>query len=116
MQLLASLYDQKHLPLAYFDTLSFIFHPSNITINAGALSQTMAVLAAQREEHMLSMKMKSIQLVSLCPRLRDRLKTSLLTDQNKVKVDNKLGTWDIHTGFCQPTGSLTISGTASSAR
>jgi hypothetical protein len=100
MQLLASLYDQKHLPSAYFDTLSFIFSPSNVAINSGALSQTIAILSAQKEEHKLSMKMKNIQLVSLRPRLRDRLKTFLLTEQNKVKVDNKLGTWDSYTGFC----------------
>lgn len=100
MQLLASLYDQKHLPTAYFDTLAFIFSPSNVAINSSALSQTIAILSAQKEEHKMSMKMKNIQLVSLRPRLRDRLKTFLLTEQNKVKVDNKLGTWDSYTGFC----------------
>lgn len=100
MQFLASLYDQKHLPSAYFSTLEYILSPSSAAVNSSVLNQTMGILTAQREELKVSMRMKNIQLVSLRPRLRDRLKTSLLTEQNKVQVDGKLGTWDSYTGFC----------------
>ncbi len=100
MKFLASLYDQKHLPSEYFNTLVFVFNPSYYTINASQLSQTMAILTAQKEDHKATLKMKNIQLVSLRPRLRDRLKTSLLTEQNKEKVDGQLGTWDSYTGYC----------------
>ena len=100
MYVLATLYDQKHLPKTYFETLSFILSPSIVTINAQALCQTMTILTAQKEEHKLSIKMKNIQMVSLRPRLRDRLKTSLFTEKNKESIDNKLGTWDSYTGFC----------------
>ena len=100
MQFLASLYDQKHLPSIYHETLLFILDPSNLTINTPALTQTLAILSAQQEEHKVTMKMKNIQLVSLRPRLRDRLKSCLLTEQNKERVDGKLGTWDSYTGYC----------------
>jgi hypothetical protein len=41
-----------------------------------------------------------MQVVALRPRLRDRLKSSLLTEQNKEQVDSKMGTWDSYTGYC----------------
>lgn len=100
MKFLASLYDQKHLPTEYYSTLLFVLNTSHLVINTQALSQTLSILTAQREEHMVTMKLKNIQLVSLRPRLRDRLKTSLLTEQNKERVDGQLGTWDSYTGYC----------------
>jgi hypothetical protein len=100
MQLLASLYDSKHLPSAYLDTLAFILAPPNVAINSLILSQTMSIIVAQREEHKLNMKLKSIQLVALRPRLRDRLKSSLMAEKHMENVDGQLGTWDSYAGFC----------------
>jgi hypothetical protein len=100
MQLLASLYDSKHLPSAYFDTLRYILSPPNITINSSILTQTMSIISTQREEHKLNMKLKSMQLVALRPRLRDRLKSSLMAEKHLENVDGQLGTWDSYAGFC----------------
>ena len=100
MHLLASLYDSKHLPSAYFDTLVYILSPPMVTVNASVLTQTMSIIAAQREQHKLNMKLKSMQMVALRPRLRDRLKTSLLADKHMETIDGKLGTWDSYAGFC----------------
>ncbi len=100
MQLLASLYDSKHLPSAYFDTLAFILAPQNVAINSSILTQTMSIIAAQREEQKLNMKLKSMQLVALRPRLRDRLKSSLMGEKHLENIDGKLGTWDSYAGFC----------------
>lgn len=100
MQFLAALYDQKHLPSTYFDLLFYLFSVGNVQIQAAGIVQTIAILAAQKEEYKMSVKLKSIQQINLRPRLRDRLKVSLLTDQNKIKVDGELGTWDSYTGFC----------------
>ena len=100
MKLLAGLYDSKHLPETYLQTLCYILSPEKISVDHASLTQTMAVISAQREEHKLNMRLRSMQMVALRPRLRDRLKTSLLTDQRKEMVDSQLGTWDSYTGFC----------------
>ena len=100
MQLLAGLYDTKHLPEAYLRTLSFVLSPQRVAVDEAALAQTMGIITSQREEHRLNLRLKSMQMVALRPRLRDRLKTSLLTEQRKERVDSQLGTWDSYTGFC----------------
>ena len=100
MQFIAGLYDTKHLPSAYAHTLAHILSPSTIQIDTQLLAHTMSIINTQREEHRLNLRMKSMQLVALRPRLRDRLKSSLLTEQNKEQVDIKMGTWDSYTGFC----------------
>jgi hypothetical protein len=100
MQLLAGLYDSKHIPIVYFKTLAHILSPGLLTVNEPLLNQTMGLITAQREEHRLNLRLKSMQMISLRPRLRDRLKTSLLAGQHQMQVDSKLGTWDSYTGFC----------------
>ena len=100
MQFLAGLYDTKHIPAVYFKTLSHILSPAVLTVNEPLLVQTMGLIAAQREEHKLNLRLKSMQMVALRPRLRDRLKASLMTEKHKSNVDSQLGTWDSYTGFC----------------
>lgn len=100
MQLLAGLYDTKHLPEAYLRTLCYVLSPQRVSVDEAALAQTMSIISAQREEHKLNLRLKSMQMAALRPRLRDRLKTSLLTEQRKEHVDSQLGTWDSYTGFC----------------
>jgi hypothetical protein len=100
IQFLAGLYDTKHLPSAYANTLAHILSPASIQIDTALLAHTMSIITTQREQHKLNLRMKSMQLVALRPRLRDRLKSSLLTEQNKEQVDLKMGTWDSYTGFC----------------
>ena len=100
MLFLAGLYDTKHLPEAYTRTLVYILSPPRLQINEQVLSQTMSFITAQKEERKLNMRLKSMQMVALRPRLRDKLKTSLLTEQRKERVDSQLGTWDSYTGFC----------------
>jgi len=100
MQFLAGLYDTKHLPSAYARTLEHILSNGVIQIDTARLAHTMSIITTQREEHKLNLRMKSMQLVALRPRLRDRLKSSLLNEQNKEQVDIKMGTWDSYAGFC----------------
>jgi hypothetical protein len=101
MKLLAALYDTKHLPEDYLKTLSYILSPDHLSTDEAILTQTLSIINAQREEHKLNMKLRSIQMVALRPRLRDRLNTSLLTEQRKELVDSQAGTWDSYKGFCQ---------------
>ena len=100
MKLLAGMYDTKHLPEEYLKTLAFVLSPDSLTVQETGLTQTLAIIAAQREEHKLNLKMRSMQMVALRPRLRDKLKTSLLTEQRKEHVDSESGTWDSYNGFC----------------
>ena len=101
MKLLAALYDTKHLPEDYLKTLSFILCQENLAVDASTLTSTMSMINTQKEEHKLNMKLRSMQMVALRPRLRDRLKISLLTEQSKEQADCKSGTWDSYNGFCQ---------------
>jgi hypothetical protein len=100
MKLLAGLYDTKHLPEDYLKTLEHILSPTFLVINEQALSQTLTTIQAQREEHKANLKLRNMQVVALRPRLRDKLKTSLLAERRKEQIDSKLGTWDSYTGYC----------------
>jgi hypothetical protein len=100
MKLLAGLYDTKHLPEDYLVTLGHILSPSCMTINDQAISQTLTTIQSQREEHKMNVKLRNMQMVALRPRLRDKLKTSLLAEHHKEQVDSKTGTWESYTGYC----------------
>lgn len=100
VQFLASLHDTKHPQAAYAQTLAYILSPTAIQVDTALMAHTISIIQTQREEHKLNLRMKSMQLVALRPRLRDRLKSSLLTEHNKEQVDIKMGTWDSYTGYC----------------
>ena len=100
MKLLAGLYDTKHLPDEYLKTLEYILSLENLTVNEKTLSQTLTTIQTLREEHRVNIKLKNMQATAMRPRLRDRLKCSLLTEHRKEQVDSKMGTWDSYTGYC----------------
>jgi hypothetical protein len=100
MKLLAGLYDTKHLPEDYLVTLGHILSEKCMTVNEQALSQTLTTIQAQREEHKMNLKLRNMQMVALRPRLRDKLKTSLLAEHHKEHMDSKTGTWESYTGYC----------------
>ena len=100
MKLLAALYDTKYLPEDYLKTLEHILAPKCMTVNEQALAQTLTTIQSQREEHRLNLKLRNMQMVALRPRLRDKLKTSLLAEHHKEQVDSKMGTWDSYIGYC----------------
>jgi hypothetical protein len=97
---LATLCDTKHTQEAYLTTLALILSTTHLKIQAQSLAHTLSIINAQREERQLNLKLKTLQLSSLRPRLRDRLKSTLLTEHNKEQVDTRLGTWDSYTGYC----------------
>lgn len=100
MKLLAGLYDTKHLPEDYLRTLEYILSSGNLAVNEQALTQTLTTIQTQREEHKANIKLKNMQVTAMRPRLRDRLKSALLTERRKEQVDSKMGTWDSYTGYC----------------
>ena len=100
MKLLAALYDTKHLPEDYLATLEHILSPKCMTTNEQALAQTLTTIQSQHEELKMNLRLRNMQIVALRPRLRDRLKSSLLAERHKEQVDSKMGTWDSYTGYC----------------
>ena len=100
MKLLAGLYDTKHLPDDCLTTLGYILSPKCMTVNEPTLSQTLTTIQSQREEHKMNLKLRNMQMVALRPRLRDKLKSSLLAEHHKEQVDSKTGTWESYTGYC----------------
>ena len=48
----------------------------------------------------MNLKLRNMQMVALRPRLRDKLKSSLLAEHHKEQVDSKTGTWESYTGYC----------------
>jgi hypothetical protein len=100
MKLLAGLYDTKHLPEDYLKTLGYILSCKCMTVNEQTLAQTLTTIQSQREEHKMNLKLRNMQMMALRPRLRDKLKISLLTDHHKEQVDSKTGTWESFIGYC----------------
>ena len=97
---LATLCDAKHTQEAYLTTLALILSAAHLRVHAQSLAHTLSIINAQKEERRLNLKLKTLQLSSLRPRLRDRLKNTLLTEHNMEQVDTRLGTWDSYTGYC----------------
>jgi hypothetical protein len=100
MKMLAALCDTKHLPEDYLKTLGYILSPACMTVNEQVLGQTLSAIQSKRDDHKMNLRLKNIQMVALRPRLRDRLKISLLAEHHKEQVDSKMGTWDSYTGYC----------------
>jgi hypothetical protein len=100
MKLLAGLYDTKHLPDDYLKTFGYILSCKCMTVNEQTLAQTLTSIQSQREEHKMNLKLRNMQTMALRPRLRDKLKISLLADHHKEQVDSKTGTWESYIGYC----------------
>jgi hypothetical protein len=92
---LASVYDNKHPPETYTKTLASIIE--HVQVDVESLQQTMRTILKHREERTMNMRLRSIQLVSLRPRMRDKMQTSLA---DKEDADARTGTWNTFKGFC----------------
>jgi len=92
---LASVYDNKHPPETYTRTISSIIE--HVQVDVECLQQTMRTILKHREERTMNMRLRSIQLVSLRPRMRDKMQTSLA---DKEDADARTGTWNTFKGFC----------------
>jgi hypothetical protein len=87
VRFLAGMCDVKHPPSEYLTTLLRILSPDLLQINEDILTQTMNLITAQKEEQKILLKLKKLQLSTLRPRLRDKLKCSLLTETRQERVD-----------------------------
>ena len=92
---LANAYDHKHPPETYTKSLTGIIE--KVQVDVDSLQQTMRIILKQQEEKTLNLRLRSIQMVSLRPRLRDKMQTSLA---DKEQADARAGTWNTFKGFC----------------
>jgi hypothetical protein len=92
---LASTYDNKHPPETYTRTLTSIIENAHVDVDT--LQQTMRAIMKEKEDRTMHLRIKSIQLTSLRPRLRDKMQTSL---EDKEDADARTGTWNTYKGFC----------------
>ena len=98
MDLFSRLADVSFTPEEQAKSLHFLIHHMQVDVNT--LNQNRLLYNARREEKTLCLKLKSVVAIQGRPRLRDRLSTTLKTDDHKTQVDITLNTWESYTGFC----------------
>ena len=89
----------EHLfpPAQYEDALKFLLE--HCEVDRQALDQTLALCQASLEDKRLSLKMSRMTVMEGRPRLRDRMTSTLRTEERKAQVDTQLDTWESYTGF-----------------
>lgn len=118
MQLLAKQADVSYPPEEMLSTFAFLlghmkasfllllFHTccQLITqasqVDTETLQQNRILLQSKKEEKRLCLQLKSVASIKGRPRLRDRVKTSLHTEENKMQADLSLSTWESYAGWC----------------
>jgi hypothetical protein len=68
-------------------------------VDRQALEQTLALCQASLEDRKLSLKLSRMTVMEGRPRLRDRMTSTLRTEEKKAQVDSQLNTWESYTGF-----------------
>ncbi len=98
MELLSKNADAPFTPSELGGALCFVLKRAQV--DARTLGENLVIVRAKHEERKLCMKMKSMVAVQGRPRLRDRVKNLLKTDERKTQVDITLSTWESYVGFC----------------
>ena len=97
MELLAKQSDTSFTPEQQGDTMVFVL--GHMQVNTNALQQNLAIVRARSEERKLCLKMKSVVAIQGRPRLRDRLSSTLNTQDSKMQADIALNTWESYAGW-----------------
>lgn len=98
MEFLSKCADAPFTPVELMNAMCFVLRKAHVDIKT--LGQNLSIVRAKREEKKLCMQLKSMVAVQGRPRLRDRVKSLLKTDEHKTQVDISLNTWESFTGFC----------------
>ena len=97
--LLANLSDVLHTPAEYEDCLKILLHSDHCTINILIFQEQLDVLESLKTTtRALSKTHLRDSMANGRPRLRDLIQHS---QDEKVQMDTKHGTWETYTGFCQ---------------
>ena len=97
MELLAKQADTSFTPEEQLSTLSFVL--GHTQVNTNVLQQNLAIVKARSEERALCLKMKSVVAIQGRPRLRDRVSSTLNTQDSKMQADIALNTWESYAGW-----------------
>jgi len=97
MDLLAKQADSSFSPEEQLTTLAFVL--GHMQVNTNSLQQNLAIVKARKEERQLCLKMKSIVSIQGRPRLRDRVSSTLNTQDSKMQADIALNTWESYAGW-----------------
>ena len=97
MELLAKQTDTSFSPEDQGDTMAFVL--GHMSVNVNALQQNLAIVRARNEERKLCLKLKTVVAIQGRPRLRDRLSSTLNTQDSKMQADIALNTWESYAGW-----------------
>ena len=84
-------------PVQYEESLKFLLE--HCEVDRQALEQTLALCQASLEDRKLSLKLSRMTVMEGRPRLRDRMTSTLRTEEKKAQVDTQLNTWESYSGF-----------------
>ena len=119
IKLLSKQADNLYTPEQYENTILFIL--GQCVVQTQGIEQTIILTRAIREEHKNDLKMSRMPAIKGRPRLRlvsilficlndmniiiffitrDKLSTTLKTEDRKAHIDTMLDTWESYTGFC----------------
>lgn len=96
-QMLAALSDDPQTPECWEEALAAALGDC-LRINTAGLESHRKAAEFRREGLSAALRQKTISACTGRPRLRDRATPS---EQQKVRMDTALGTWESYTGFCQ---------------
>ena len=97
MELLAKQAEHLFTPGQYEAGLQFVL--DHCEADSAGLEQTLALSQALMDDRRLSLKMSRMTVMEGRPRLRDRVTSTLRTEERKAQVDTQLDTWESYTGF-----------------
>jgi len=97
MELLAKQAEHLFTPEQYEAALQFVL--DHCELDSAGLEQTLALSQAQMDDRRLSLKLSRMTVMEGRPRLRDRVSSTLRTEERKAQVDTQLDTWESYTGF-----------------
>lgn len=98
MNFLSKQSDNLFTPEEYANTLEFVL--SNCAVDTVSLDHAWSLVQAKRVDRSLCLKLKNVSVVQGRPRLRDRITSTLKTDERKTQLDTALSKWESYTGFC----------------
>jgi hypothetical protein len=97
MELLAKQAEHLFTPAEYEGSLQYVLE--HCEVDRAGLEQILALSQASMEDRRLCLKLSRMTVMEGRPRLRDRVSSTLRTEERKAQVDTQLDTWESYTGF-----------------
>ena len=96
--LLAKQSEVLFTPEEYLGTLDFVWR--HCTVDVKTLRDNLNLLKVSTQEKALCLQMRNMAVLTGRPRLRDRLQTTLQSEDHRTTLDATKSTWETFTGFC----------------